>query len=174
MHIDVSLQLAQLGASALLGFALGAVYDILRIIRRRLATNVLPDIIFCLLTLAALFTLGMDIGAGALHIFMLCAVVIGFCLYMLLLSAAVLFALDAFADLLGRIFAPVKKLIKIISKFSRKCFSRSGYRVTMIFKKFERRKTGKNEKIDDDSRSGIDDAGHICYSEPCKHKSSGA
>ena len=59
MHVDVSLQLAQLALSVLTGFALGVLYDILRAMRRVLRINAALDALFCAALLLALFTLGI-------------------------------------------------------------------------------------------------------------------
>lgn len=64
MHLDVSLQLAQLAASILTGFGLGLTYDALRALRRELCRNAALDTLFCAVLLLTLFTLGMDIGTG--------------------------------------------------------------------------------------------------------------
>lgn len=64
MHLDVSLQLAQLAASILTGFGLGLTYDALRALRRELCRNAALDTLFCAVLLLTLFTLGMDIGQG--------------------------------------------------------------------------------------------------------------
>lgn len=90
MHVDVSLQLAQLALSVLTGFALGVLYDILRAMRRVLRINAALDALFCAALLFALFTLGMDIGQGGVHVFMFCAAAAGCAAYMSLLSAALL------------------------------------------------------------------------------------
>ena len=70
MHVDVSLQLAQLALSVLTGFALGVLYDILRAMRRVFKIDAVLDVLFCAVLLLALFTLGMDIGQGGVHVFM--------------------------------------------------------------------------------------------------------
>ena len=77
MHLDVSLQLAQLAVSTLTGFALGITYDVFRALRRMLHRNAALDILFCAALLFALFTLGMDIGQGGVHISMFCAAAAG-------------------------------------------------------------------------------------------------
>lgn len=170
MQISVSLQLAQIAASVLLGFALGGLYDILRVIRRASGKNALADVLFGVAAIVSVFSLGMDIGGGALHIFMLCSVLLGTAMYMLLLSRIILKALDAVARAFGFIVRPVKKALEFFSKTVKKLFAKFTNCSTILMRKLKRRVFGKNEKIDDDSRSGIDDAGRICYSEPCKHQ----
>ena len=182
MHIAVSLQLTQLCASMLLGFALGAVYDVLRTIRRRLGLTALCDALFCLIAFTGLFMLGMSFGEGELHFLMLCFAALGFCLYMRLLSPAVLAVLGFIAELITKIFAPLARVIKLFFEIAKKCFEkfcncvkiRLSNAMSARIIENTRRKSEKNEKICDDTLSGIDDAGRICYSEPCKHKPSGA
>ena len=57
MHLDVSLQLAQLAVSVLTGFALGVLYDVLRAMRRVFKINAALDALFCAVLLLALFCL---------------------------------------------------------------------------------------------------------------------
>ena len=56
MHVDVSLQLAQLAVSVLTGFALGVLYDVLRAMRRVFKINAALDALYCAVLLLALFT----------------------------------------------------------------------------------------------------------------------
>ena len=102
----------QLTASAMTGFSLGAVYDILRAVRRTWHRNALPDALFCLVMLASLFTLGMDVGQGGMSIFMLCAAAAGFAAYMALLSPALLPAFLQITAYVKRIFAPLSTIAK--------------------------------------------------------------
>ena len=170
MKTPVSLQLAQVAASVMLGFLLGGLYDVLRVIRRRTGSNAVPDVLFWMASLASVFSLGMDIGGGSMHIFMLCSVMLGFALYMLLLSPAVLKLLDAIAGFFAFIFRPIRKVLGIFSKTVKKLFAKFANCCTMLMRKTEKGVLRRNEKIDDDSRSGIDDTGRICYSEPGKHQ----
>lgn len=170
MQTPVSLQLAQLSASVLLGVLLGVLYDMLRVIRRRTGSDAVPDILFGTAALTLMFYLGMDIGGGSMHIFMLCSVVLGFALYMLLLSTVVLKALDAAAGIFAAAFRPLGKVLETFLKIVKKLFAKFARCCTMQMRKTKRRALRRNEKIDGDSGSGIDDTGRICYSEHGKHQ----
>lgn len=125
MHLDVSLQLAQLAASILTGFGLGLTYDALRALRRELCRNAALDTLFCAVLLLTLFTLGMDIGQGGVHIFMFCAAAAGFAAYMALLSPVILPVFARLTGFMARIFAPVKKFSKKFADAFKKCFSKA-------------------------------------------------
>ena len=164
MHLAISLQLAQLAVSVLTGFALGSAYDILRALRRETRRNAAADALFGVLLLFALFALGMDMGQGRLQLFMLCAVTVGFAAYMALLSPLILPAFLHLAGFATQIFSPVNKFIKKLEDYVKKCFSKAFNWFTMK-QSGKRRREKQDEKIDDDHRSGIDDACRICYSE---------
>ena len=57
MHVDVSLQLAQLAVSVLTGFALGVLYDVLRAMRRVFKINAALDALYCAVLLLALMVI---------------------------------------------------------------------------------------------------------------------
>ena len=125
MHLEVSLQLAQLAVSTLTGFELGITYDVFRALRRMLHRNAALDALFCAVLLLALFTLGMDIGQGGLHIFMFCAAAAGFAAYMALLSPVILPVFVRLTGFIARIFAPAKKISKKFADAVKKCFSKA-------------------------------------------------
>ena len=110
MELYVSHQLLQLVCSAAVGIGIGLVYDVFRILRRCLKADALFDALFWLCCLAALFTLGMDMGEGALHIFMLAFAVLGFASYMLLLSTPVMTVLYKIAHIVSPALSPLKKI----------------------------------------------------------------
>ena len=168
MHVDVSLQLAQLAVSVLTGFALGVLYDVLRAMRRVFKINAALDALYCAVLLLALFTLGMDIGQGGVHVFMFCAAAAGCAVYMSLLSGALLPLFEKITAFAAKAASPICKLINKFANCAKKCFSKALNWYT-IKKQSRKRRTGaQDEKIDDDRRSGIDDACRICYSEPGK------
>ena len=125
MHLEVSLQLAQLAVSTLTGFALGLGYDALRALRREVRKNAALDALFCAVLLLALFTLGMDIGQGGLHIFMFCAAAAGFAAYMALLSPVILPVFARLTGFTAKFFAPLRKFIKKLADTVKKCFSKA-------------------------------------------------
>ena len=122
MHLDVSLQLAQLAASILTGFGLGLTYDALRALRRELCRNAALDTLFCAVLLLALFTLGMDIGQGGVHVFMFCAAAAGCAVYMSLLSGALLPLFEKITAFAAKAASPICKLINKFASCAKKWF----------------------------------------------------
>lgn len=166
MELDVSKQLIQLGASWLAGFAIGLLYDIFRVLRQKIKASALLDGLFCLAALFALFTLGMSVGGGSLHIFMLAFFVLGFASYMLLISDVVLMLLNKIALIIGKALAPIVKLVKKICRFVKKGFSKANKWVNM--RKAKRMK-GRKENSEENtlhSRDGTDGHNRVCYPEP--------
>ena len=166
MEIDVSRQLLQIGVSWLTGFASGLVYDVFRVLRRRLKASSLFDGLFCLAVLLALFTLGMSAGDGSLHIFMAAFFCLGFASYMLLLSDVVLMFLNKIVQLIAAIFAPVVKFEEKISFIVKKHFSKAGNWFKM---RAQKKRKGKEKAVEEDtvhSGDSFDGAGRIRYPEP--------
>ena len=168
MELYVSRQLMQLLCSASVGMGIGLVYDLFRILRRRLKADALFDILFWLCCLAALFTLGMDMGGGALHIFMLVSAAFGFSAYMLTLSTPVMGVLDKIASVISLALSPLKKLEKFFAKVVKKFFSYFRDWFTMIKNTRKRSKDGRNEEDIDSGWTGAHGADRICYPEPDK------
>ena len=166
MEIDVSRQLLQIGVSWLTGFAAGLVYDIFRVLRRRLKASSLFDGLFCLAVLFALFTLGMSAGGGSLHIFMIAFFCLGFASYMLLLSDVVLALLNKIAQLIAALFAPILLIMKKLSAVVKKLFSKAGNWFKL---RAQKKRKGKEKAVEEDtlySGDSADGAGRICYPEP--------
>lgn len=168
MELYVSRQLLQLLCSASVGMGIGLVYDLFRILRRRLKADALFDILFWLCCLAALFTLGMDMGGGALHIFMLAFAALGFSAYMLTLSTPVMDVLDKIASIISLALSPLKKLKKFFAKVVKKFFLYLRDRFIMIKNTRKRGKDGRNEEDVDFDGTGAHGADRICYPEPDK------
>lgn len=166
MEIDVSQQLFQLGASWLSGLVVGGLYDIFRVLRRKLKASALLDGLFSIAALCTLFTLGMDAGGGSLHIFMLAFFALGFASYMLLLSDIVLALLNKIAELIGVMLAPAVKIAKTIARIVRKAFTNANKWVKMKNRKMKKGRTGAVEEDTLYSGNSADRAGHICYPEP--------
>ena len=125
MHVDVSLQLAQLAVSVLTGFALGVLYDVLRAMRRVFKINAALDALYCAVLLFALFTLGMDIGQGGVHVFMFCAAAAGCAAYMALLSRALLPLFEKVTAFAVKAASPICKLINKFAKLRQKMLFKS-------------------------------------------------
>lgn len=142
MHVDVSLQLAQLAVSVLTGFALGVLYDVLRAMRRVFKINAALDALYCAVLLLALFTLGMDIGQGGVHVFMFCAAAAGCVVYMSLLSRALLPLFEKITAFAAKAASPICKLINKFACCAKKCFSKALNWYT-IRKQSRKRRTGE-------------------------------
>ena len=168
MELYVSRQLLQLACSAAVGLGIGLVYDLFRILRRRLKADAIFDALFWMCCLAALFTLGMDMGGGALHIFMLAFAALGVAAYMLLMSAAVMAVLDRIARIISRALRPLKKLEKFFSKVVKKFFSNFRDWFTMVKNTRKRGKDGQDEEDIDSGGTGAHGTDRICYPEPDK------
>ena len=83
MELSPGAQLVQAMSALFFGGALGAVYDVLRAVRRVLKRRAYAfDALFCLCVLSALFFLGMDAGEGELRIFMALSAALGCALYL--------------------------------------------------------------------------------------------
>ena len=79
MKLSLLGQLAQLMLGLGLGAALGLAFDVLRVPRRHVRSTVLRtllDGVFCLLTLGAVFLLGMTAGDGQVRLFLFAAIVL--------------------------------------------------------------------------------------------------
>lgn len=166
MEIDVSRQLLQIGVSWLTGFASGFVYDIFRVLRRRLKASSLFDGLFCLAVLFALFTLGMSAGGGSLHIFMIAFFCLGFASYMLLLSDVVLAVLNKIMQAIAAFLAPILLIMKKTGTVVRKLFSNASNWFKL---RAQKKRKGKEKAVEEDTLhfgDNADGAGRIYYSEP--------
>jgi len=140
MEISVSYQLLQAASSLALGAAAGFLYDIFRVVRRRARSAVvttITDILFWLITGAALFLMGLSIGQGRQRLFMFIIAFLGATAYFIVLSPLSLIVCNALADgflfLLYCVTRPfvwgyrlIKKLqtfIKDIFLYSAKCYT---------------------------------------------------
>ena len=86
MAQPVSGQLARAAAAVLCGAALGLLYSLLRLPRLllpRRAVTAVCDLLFCLLSALALFTLGLGPGGGQLRLYMCACAAGGFALWRL-------------------------------------------------------------------------------------------
>ena len=123
MENPLDTQLLIAAATVLTGVSLGFVYDIFRVIRQRsgkTAAAVICDVLFCAVTAAVLFLLGMGPGGGDMRLYMPAAAAGGAAIYFLIFGATVRQALNAAADVLAKILAviaiPVKKVLNLIKK----------------------------------------------------------
>ena len=136
MEIQVRLQLVQLVVSFTAGMALGVVYDVLRVIRRRSGKNALADVMFSLVVLSVLFVLGMSIGDGAINWAMAVFAALGFAFYMAVLSTMLLILLNRIADMLAKLvktcMKPVKKMKNFLEKNAKSATDKLRTRYTMM------------------------------------------
>ena len=88
METSVSLQAAALGKAAVIGLALGLVYDLLRPLRFRSGKvgAVLLDMLFCAASGTAAFFYAMGAGDGHLGVCELGAMTLGFLLYLYIVA----------------------------------------------------------------------------------------
>lgn len=116
MKTDISLQLMSLSLALLLGFTLGAVYDMLRPIRRSSGKTVtaIIDILFALISGTVLFLFAMGAGSGKLGIWELTAAFLGFTAYTYTLSD---FLFHVFSKLYVFLHRAAKKAQRIPADF---------------------------------------------------------
>jgi hypothetical protein len=115
------LQLQQAGLSLAVGAAAGLLYDLFavqRAARRFLAP--LLDLLFCLLTGAALFWLGAGPGGGSLRLFMLLFLLLGMQLYFRLSGGRVRRLLSRLWGLWERVFAFLTAPLRFFLQFMKK------------------------------------------------------
>lgn len=131
MALDPRVQLLQLLGALILGLALGLVYDLLRPPRRRLGrlAAALLDLLFALLSGAAVFLYAMGALEGRLGLWELAASALGFLLYLHMLSPLFYPLFTAGFDFLCRMIGSCKILcvnFQISAKKNfqkvRKCF----------------------------------------------------
>ena len=145
MEQALSAQLLLLAATLLVGLGLGAVYELLRVLRERsgLVFGILLDLHFCCCFAAALFLLGMGPGAGRLRLYMPPLALLGVWLWGRLFGAPerkiVRRALDLGRRALGVLLRPLRLLLRPLKKirfFCKKVFSFFVNCVTMLWYKF--------------------------------------
>lgn len=109
MEISVAQQAASFAGAILLGFAVGVVYDLLRLFRVRLPIPFLGpvlDLLFWVVAVAALFLYATGATGGRMRIYVLLSVFGGAVVYFVTLSAWILSLGNLIADgaaLLGRL-----------------------------------------------------------------------
>ena len=109
MEISIAEQAASLAGAIVLGFAVGVFYDLLRLLRRRVRLPFVGgalDLLFWLVTVAALFLYATRATGGQMRIYVLLSVFGGAVVYFVTLSAWVLGLGNLIADgaaFLGRL-----------------------------------------------------------------------
>jgi hypothetical protein len=127
MSVPIALQTVQLAWSAVLGAALGMVYDLLRAMRRCLALPAaVADVVFTALVTLSLLLLSYCVGLGEFPLFMLLGLGCGAAFYFLVPSPFVLRGLcwffKLFVHVLAAISGPFLFILKKSKKFSKKVF----------------------------------------------------
>lgn len=109
MEISVAEQAAAFAGAILLGFAIGVLYDLLRLFRVRVPISFLGpalDLLFWVVVVAALFLYAADATGGQVRIYVLLSVFGGAVVYFVTLSAWILGLGNLIADgaaFLGRL-----------------------------------------------------------------------
>ena len=131
MELDLQRQALGLLEAWILGVGLGLGYDVLRPPRRRLGqiAGAALDVLFSLLAAAACFVASMRADSGRMGLWELTASLLGFLLYLHVLSPLILPILAAGMDFLCSIIVSLKKFsvkcqvsAKKIFQKVRKCF----------------------------------------------------
>lgn len=124
MEIAVSRQLYEAGTALLFGCMAGIVYDVMRIIRRRLPwgwLTFLLDLVFSLGCGGGLFILGLSAGGGRQRLFMVIFACIGGVFYFTAVSRLILAILGIIADILEKILLitlrPFEAMWRGVKKF---------------------------------------------------------
>lgn len=170
MEISIARQAYALICSVLTGIAMGAFYDLMRVIRLKTNYVAVTDIFFWLVSGFALFYLGMDAGDGSLHILMILAVLLGFFAYMKLLSKSVTDVFEGFFRLSGRLYKPMKNLFVKASKLVKKFFSKIKNRFRMMKKPRMKGSDAGFEEAPKPDGTDLGAADAVCRSEPARRK----
>lgn len=126
MTVDIAAQVRALCQAILLGGALGVVYDLMRLVRRRVRLGWLSgtlDFLFWVLATAALFLFSHGAWNGRVRLYGAVFCLIGGAVYFWGLSPQVLAVAGALADLLLRIFGiltlPLRLLGRVFRRFEK-------------------------------------------------------
>lgn len=133
---DISFQLQNIIPSLGLGFVLGIVYEIVRILRLCVFENkyfvFISDMLFVVLCSISFFTLFVAVNNGHIRFYMILAGILGYsiCLYTVgeLLFSCFSKLISFFIKLIKPIFKPIvilsKKIISIFKKISKKILNK--------------------------------------------------
>lgn len=124
MELELEKQAIALAEAFLCGAGVGAVYDLLRPLRRRsgkILENTL-DALFCLLAFASAFLLGQHTYKGRLGLWELLGMTLGFAAYMGSLSPWFLRLIETILELFSSIFLRAMKALKKSHDFLKNFF----------------------------------------------------
>ena len=126
MEISISSQLTALCIALCLGFLLGILYDLLRPIRRVSGKTgaAIIDVIYSVLSGAALFLFAMGADSGKLGIWELSAAFSGFLIYTYTLSDIFFSAFNALYGFLGAVLKKLSDLMMKVSAYLKKAFKK--------------------------------------------------
>ena len=124
MKVNVTDQLAVLALTILTGLCAGILYDLFRVIRRKLKSclfvTVITDLVYCLVYAATLFLLGYMGGGGIFRIYMPFVSILFLLVYLCLFSRSVMCLLLLFADFLEKIIRFLLSPIIFVIGFAKK------------------------------------------------------
>ena len=140
MASPISSQLRQALAAFCLGLLLGAVYDVLRVLRRRFPSRLLTalcDLVYAFFCCLCLFAVGFTQGGGRVRVFVTVFALLSAALYFYTVGPFFLRLTEGLFALLGRVFRPAALFFRSIKKkicfFSKNLFSSGKKEYRMIF-----------------------------------------
>jgi hypothetical protein len=177
VETTVSGQVWELLLSALLGAALGVVYDLLAALRGRIGGRrggcvVTPvcDLLFCALCVVSLFFFSLLAGGGALQLYSLFGTAAGMALFFLLsgriirrLGGFVIDGIVTLAQLAVFPFIFSARLVKIFALFCKNAFSmgQKQGRIRRIPKRLRKMRRGKGAIPDEKAAEAVGAAGKV-------------
>ncbi len=179
MTITLSGQLLEFFYAALMGAALGVLYDVFKVLRLiglnfRLAAFI-EDVLFFLIATVTVFSFYMQVTDGKFRIIVLVAAFLGFVLYSITIERPIFFIIRKIYDIISKIFAFIYKkivlplfklllkLLKWILSPVKRVFCKIFCQNIAVFFKKLLQKTGKmlynNRRIHKGKRGRVKDAG---------------
>ena len=141
MIVSVSEQLCVFGLAALMGAALGVLYDVFKVIRLvGLSSAVLvffEDILFFAISTVTVFSFYMQVTDGKFRVYPLASAALGFALYFLTLEKVVFFFIKKVYKLLTTVFGFVYKKVVLFVFLKLKSFAKFIFKpIRKIFHRF--------------------------------------
>ena len=123
MHVDLAQQLTQAGAAFVLGLASGLLYDIVRILRRRVKSfffAAVCDGAFWRCCFSVLYLLGLSIGDGQQRGFLSVFAVLGGAAYLSIISRFLLPIMEGICRFIVKILAFILSPLKFFARGAKK------------------------------------------------------